>query len=571
MSPNLARGKTELFMTPKGPKSNAWRKRLYGPTATGFFPIVGEAETYQGPVVSSYLHLGSLVHHSGETKQEAKRRVAIANASFNRHRKLVFQNPHIDIVKRTEMFNSLVMSKLSYAMETWTLPDWKSKEYIHAAILRLYRKLLKVDPDEHLSDDMLLTTLDLPSPTEVFRRARLRYVATLLQVGGSACWGLLNQDEAWISLIHDDLRWVWHLLENACDLGEPSAHIERWIEVMQFHRQYWKRLVRRACRHAILQRKKRFRCQQFYTDMKTILSTNDCWPVPLTQAQTLPKPTSEHTFGCMKCQRSFRSLGAREHTCSEPTKLWMQFDFCSIPRHVVDASKSTSRMARWRCTCFVLHHAGLIFSHTMFDITQYLDWHLVKIKKDIWGSTIVCPHCKHPAHKNPDHVTEIWIWCIGICMMQSWKLHLTFRMNGTLNPPWESWLAHFPLLGRVAWWPSGSYRLPSPRNLNLWVRYHLLMPTTAWGCSVTVKNGPSYKHLLLHNQTAWHRWRFWKSSFVRLQIMVSHRQMLSRGTLESTELCYMPSVADADWGTYESSWRSYRSNLLMGHCYMSYH
>jgi hypothetical protein len=46
MSPNLARGKTELFMTPKGPKSNAWRKRLYGPTATGFFPIVGEAETY---------------------------------------------------------------------------------------------------------------------------------------------------------------------------------------------------------------------------------------------------------------------------------------------------------------------------------------------------------------------------------------------------------------------------------------------------------------------------------------------------------------------------------------------
>jgi len=62
-----------------------------------------------------------------------------------------------------------------------------------------------------------------------------------------------------------------------------------------------------------------------------------------------------------------------------------------------------------------------------------------------------------------------------------------------------------------------------------------------------------------------------ESSFVRLQIMVSHRQMLSRGTLESTELCYMPSVADADWGTYKSSWRSYRSNLLMGHCYMSYH
>lgn len=36
MSPNLSRGKTELILTPKGPKSNVWKKRLYGPTASGF-------------------------------------------------------------------------------------------------------------------------------------------------------------------------------------------------------------------------------------------------------------------------------------------------------------------------------------------------------------------------------------------------------------------------------------------------------------------------------------------------------------------------------------------------------
>ena len=123
MRPNLSKGKTELMVTPKGPGTNAWKKRLYGPQATGFYPILGEAETYQVPVVSSYVHLGSILHHSGSNKQEAKRRIAIANACFNKHRKLIFQNHLLSLKKRVELFNSLVMSKLCYAMETWTLAD----------------------------------------------------------------------------------------------------------------------------------------------------------------------------------------------------------------------------------------------------------------------------------------------------------------------------------------------------------------------------------------------------------------------------------------------------------------
>ena len=72
MSPNLSRGKTELILLPKGPKSNVVEKTTVWTNCLGFFPVVGEAETYQVPVVSTYLHLGSLIHHSGATKQEAK-------------------------------------------------------------------------------------------------------------------------------------------------------------------------------------------------------------------------------------------------------------------------------------------------------------------------------------------------------------------------------------------------------------------------------------------------------------------------------------------------------------------
>ena len=201
MCPNLSKGKTELMFTPKGPGTNAWKRRLYGPQATGFYPILGEAETYQVPVVSSYVHLGSILHHSGSTKQEAKRRIAIANACFNKHRKLIFQNHLLSLRKRVELFNSLVMSKLCYAMETWTLADWKTREYVHAAIMRLYKRLLKIDVADHVSDDQVLCALEVPSPSEVLRRARLRYISTLLQVDKSACWGLLNQDSIWNRLV----------------------------------------------------------------------------------------------------------------------------------------------------------------------------------------------------------------------------------------------------------------------------------------------------------------------------------------------------------------------------------
>ena len=100
MCPNLAKGKTELMFTPKGTGTNAWKKKLHGPLATGFYPIIGEAETYQVPIVRSYVHLGSIVHHSGSNKQEAKRRIAIANSCFNKHRKMIFQNPTLPLRKR---------------------------------------------------------------------------------------------------------------------------------------------------------------------------------------------------------------------------------------------------------------------------------------------------------------------------------------------------------------------------------------------------------------------------------------------------------------------------------------
>ena len=176
--------------------------------------------------------------------------------------------------------------------------------------MRLYKRLLRVADGTHISDDEVLCELRLPSPTEQLRRSRLRYLATLMQIGTAACWGLPNQDSTWLKLLQDDLPWMWHRLSNSSELGDPALHIARWLEVMQHHRPYWRRFVHRAGQHAMNQRLKTFKCQQFYLGMRSILRQNDMWP----HQHAPPKPDhardSHLPFGCMSCQRSFRSLGS---------------------------------------------------------------------------------------------------------------------------------------------------------------------------------------------------------------------------------------------------------------------
>jgi hypothetical protein len=91
----------------------------------------------------------------------------------------------------------------------------------------------------------------LPMSSPMLRLRRLRCLGSLLAIGGTARWGLWNQDVQWIALTQDDLQWMWRQLNHCCDLGAPEDHLRRWIEIIKWHRGYWKRLVRWAAEHAI--------------------------------------------------------------------------------------------------------------------------------------------------------------------------------------------------------------------------------------------------------------------------------------------------------------------------------
>jgi hypothetical protein len=172
--------------------------------------------------------------------------------------------------KRVELFRTLILSKLLYAAESWVLHEAKMRHYIHVALIRLYKRLIR-DCTGHLGDADVLWLTGLPDPAELLRQCRLRHLGGLYSCGSTAAWGLINQDLAWCGLVRDDLSWMWQQLCHSSSLPDPLAHFGDWVYLMQNHRRYWKRLIRRAIDHAGAQRKNLYIVERLHWDILTTL------------------------------------------------------------------------------------------------------------------------------------------------------------------------------------------------------------------------------------------------------------------------------------------------------------
>ena len=324
MTPNLGKGKTQIILQPRGIGATSVKRKLFGPNASKTFTAVGEYGPYHINLVNSYVHLGSLTHFSGDLRREVKRRIAIAHQSFNKHRKIIYQNEGLDKMKRVEIFNSLILSRLLFGAETWCICDLKTKEYLHCAIIRLYKRLLRCPRDAHLSDEEILHRTGLPAPATLLRIRRLSYLGSLLSVGSSAHWGLLNLDNAWLDLLRDDLQWAGDQLSRSCSLGDPFSHTARWLEVIQHHRGYWKRLLRRARDHLILVASRKYICTSTHLRMRDLLLQQGRWDGPGLSHNIALDPSS--FYGCLHCEVRCKTLAGegahmfKVHGISHPVR-----------------------------------------------------------------------------------------------------------------------------------------------------------------------------------------------------------------------------------------------------------
>ena len=306
MSPNLAKGKTELLLVFQGRGANQAKKKHFGPNSPGTFPILTEAGPRFLNVVSSYTHLGSTIHHRGDLRKEMRRRFGIAHGAFNRHRRLLFQNQSLTLNRRRELFRTLILSKLLYGAESWTFRDQRDRHYLHSALMRLYSRLLPHQDRAPRSDEEILALTGLPDPATLLRLCRLRHLGLLYKCKETACWGLLNDDHDWTQLVRDDVIWMHRQLVNTSTLPDPHHGFPHWEFLMQHHPNFWKRLLRRAVDHDAGQRHNTLIVTRFHQDVLQIL--HEAGRLQGEPPHAEPR-RSMQVHACMQCERQFASKG----------------------------------------------------------------------------------------------------------------------------------------------------------------------------------------------------------------------------------------------------------------------
>ena len=75
--------------------------------------------------------------------------------------------------KRSEIFSSLIISRLLFGSETWYIGDKGTKHYLHCSIMRLYKRMLGGSRNDHRSDAEVLHLTGLPDPAVLLRLRRL--------------------------------------------------------------------------------------------------------------------------------------------------------------------------------------------------------------------------------------------------------------------------------------------------------------------------------------------------------------------------------------------------------------
>eukprot|EP00435_Cladocopium_sp_Y103_P020241 s592_g4.t3 len=354
MSPNLTKGKTELLLSFRGPGSRAMTKKYHGPLSTGHFQVLCEHHMKQVTVVKSYRHLGGQLHHTSDQCTEVTAKIAVAHAAFNQHRRLIYHNETLPLTKRTEFFNTLIITKLLYGADSWIANDLRTMHRFEAAVYRLYQRLLRWKPTEHIHQTDILVACGLPSPATLLRRARLRYLVVLFQCGLSDVWHLLCEDAPWIRLLEDDMMWMWQQLKSSSALQDPREHSAQWFDLLQYHPRYWKRLVNRACRHEHLQLRRVQGVLAFHTNVFNRLC--DAGFPPVMPLHEKPADDLNGPFGCMGC-------GIRCKTrAGEAAHMFKKHGQLSVYRRFIDQTQ-----------CFVclkeFHTYGKLKAHLYYSAT----------------------------------------------------------------------------------------------------------------------------------------------------------------------------------------------------------
>lgn len=239
---------------------------------------------------------------------EVSRRIALASESLQEAKGLL-ANPHLKQACKLILVESLIVSRLLFAIETWLelpVPQLQKMQAFFIRVLRLCTGQQNRHHRPHTTDDQILQAWTGPCLQDYIRVARLRHLQRALMHGPMLLQQLLEHchdytPNSWWQMVYEDLAWMQSKIPQCHSLPEPSQNFAVWRTMVCNAGKSWKGYCRRALRRAAVER-------VFHTGCATLSLIRH--PGTACEDEQRPSDAGETQFRCSICDAAFNDQRA---------------------------------------------------------------------------------------------------------------------------------------------------------------------------------------------------------------------------------------------------------------------
>ena len=303
LSPNLARGKTELLLNCRGKNSLEVKRTLA--KQDHMLPTSSTLVPEKLRLTGSYKHLGTWIEIKQGIRKDVSTKFAAAHEVLTRYKSQIFRNRMLPLEKKRQFFFSLVLSTMTFNMALWQAPTKRQNKQLNTGFFKLFKRFALLHFGHvaiHWSCARVLYETGLPHYETMMIVARLRYAGHLMERGQKHTWALLRQEKSWWQLLEEDLTWVHQFCPEA-EVPPPAQDWQGWKDFMARPMTAWKALLRRATARSQAFFQRRYAWEKWHAEIyEQVLLTGVCLPTQV--------PHGHLRHYCPQCQRTFDSASA---------------------------------------------------------------------------------------------------------------------------------------------------------------------------------------------------------------------------------------------------------------------
>ena len=131
--------------------------------------------------VHDFTYLGSTISKDGRLDVELQKRMAKASSAFGRLQSRLWNNHHVSMRTKCNIYRAVVVSTLLYGAESWTLYRSQVKK-LHAFMMRHLRKIMGIKWQDKITNVAVLERANIPSMEDLLIRKNLRWTGHILRL-----------------------------------------------------------------------------------------------------------------------------------------------------------------------------------------------------------------------------------------------------------------------------------------------------------------------------------------------------------------------------------------------------